>query len=173
MKNKKTLWTVVFIVLAAVIFAVVFYLAKDADRSAEETVDPYETKKFKSLEEAVEYAEFRLVHSDRLAGQQATGYVCSKRKIVVDFGGEGFISKELLVDPENETAETSSAASETVPTQTFEQVINGLTVLFYGEEDAVTAAHWTDNGYEYVISLEEGGRKVTAEEMTAYVTATR
>ena len=171
MKNKKALWTIIFVVLAAMVFAVVLILAKGVDRTAEETADPFESKEFDSLDEAVKYAEFRLEHSDRLNGVQATGYVCSKRKIVVRFGGEGTISK-TLIDEDDAVPSEGTSEAETDPAQTEEHVIDRVTVLFYGSGDAFTAARWTDNGYEYAITLESGGN-VTGADMTEYVKATR
>ena len=46
-----------------------------------------------------------------------------------------------------------------------------MTVWFTGEENAVTQAEWTDNGFAYVIALAD--QSVTAETMTDYVLSIR
>ena len=121
--KKKLLWTVIFVLLAAAVVTILLILAKDTDRSAAEpSADPYATKEFTSLQEAVDYVEFRLVHSDRLNGEQVVNYVCSKRKIVVNFGDGGFISKALLV--EDEEAPSGETPEGDPQGQSFEQTIN-------------------------------------------------
>lgn len=49
--------------------------------------------------------------------------------------------------------------------------INGISVLYIGDDVTVTQAEWTDNGFDYVISLGEQG--VSPSVMTDYVLATR
>ncbi len=82
------------------------------------------------------------------------------------YGKAGSLSKTLL--SEEDQAETDAEEAEE---NRFSQEINGVTVWFTGEENAVTKAEWADNGFAYVIALAD--QSVTAETMTDYVLSIR
>ena len=167
MKNKKVLITVIFSVVCAIVILAVLLIghyAKSNDSTA--TIDPGAVQSFGSLEEAVEWAEFSLQCSDRLNGILATEYSADKTRITVTYGKAGYISKALT----SEDAENSESTEPTEGNRTAYE-INDLTVWFTGEENAVSKAEWTDNGFEYVIYLTN--QTVASDVMTDYVLSTR
>ena len=167
MKNKKILITVIFAaVCAVVIFAVLLIGYHKKNTNPTSYVEPGAARSFDSLAEAVEWAEFSLHCSDRLNGILATGYSADKTAITVTYGKAGFVSKTLI--PEDaENGENTAPEGEDLTSRE----INGLTVWFTGGDKAVSKAEWTDNGFDYVISLTDQG--TTADVMTDYVLATR
>ena len=167
-KNKKLILTIIFAVLAAGIITAVILIANHVKKNQEEEKAPDVVKEFNTLEEAMANAGFKMRHSDRLAGMPVSGFKGNQRSITVLFAGAGSISKTLVLEPDEGAESTESAAPEGT-----EHVIDGMTVWFAGAEDQITAARWTDNGFDYVISLDDGGGAVTEEEMTDYVQMTR
>ncbi len=123
-------------------------------------------RSFDSLEEAVEWAGFSMRCSDRMNGKLTTEYSADQTLITVTYGNAGYISKTLI--QEDESAANSGPASE--DGTVYE--INGVSVYFIGEESAVSAAHWTDNGFDYAVCL-TNNNTVPADAMTDYVRATR
>ena len=109
-------------------------------------------------------AGFPFACSDRLNGMPATAYSADRTVITVTFGSEGYITKTLIEDePESgESAQSDDGLS---------LAIDGRNVRFTVEENAVSKAEWTENGFEYVICLT--GLTTTADVMTEYVRATR
>ena len=159
MKNKKLWIAIAFVVVCASAFTGIF-LASRKEKATE-------VKDFATLEEAVGYAGFPLEHSDRLAGEQVSGYQADEKTITVLYTPEGSISKTLL--DEGEVPET--AESDSAELQETEVLIRGVPVTFYGSEGTYSSARWIDNGFSYVITLSYAS--VTADEMTIYVESTR
>ena len=172
MKNKKLWITVLFSVVCIAVILTVILLANNQRKDAD-TI-PNDADSFASLKEAEEYAQFPLRTTDRLNGELVTEYFADETAITVTFGDAGYVTKIMLIDDVSGTSVTdkkpdkeSNDASE-VRT---EHEIGGVTVLFTGENDAVTKAEWTDNGFDYAIVLTENS--VTADMMTDDVSATR
>ena len=166
MKNKKVRSTVIFaVVCVVVILAVLIIGYQKKNTGSTPYKDPGATGSFDTLDEAVEWAGFKLKCSDRLNGLLATDYSANKTAITVTFGEAGYIRKALI--PEDvEDGENAQSTEES--RTTYE--INGLTVWFRGEENAVYEAEWIDNGFDYVISLNQ--KSVSADVMTDYILAT-
>ena len=167
-KNKKLILTIIFAVLAAGIITAVILIANQVKKNQEEEAAPDVVKDFNTLDEAMAHAGFKMRHSDRLAGMPVSGFKGSQRSIIVLFEGAGSISKTLILEPDEGAESTESAAPEGTA-----HVIDGMTVWFAGAEGRITSARWTDNGFDYVISLDGGGGAVTEEEMADYVQMTR
>ena len=165
-KNKKILLTVIAALLAAGAVTAVILLANHVKKNQAEDTDI--VKEFQSLEEAIENAGFKMTHSDRLAGMPVSGFKGSQRSITVLFKGAGYISKTLILEPD-----AGAESTETAEPEGTAHSINGMTVYFSGAEGQITSARWTDNGFDYVISLDDGGGSVTEEEMTDYIMMTR
>ena len=162
MKNKKILLTVIFVVLAAAIFAGIFILKGCADKKKDVT------KEFESAKEASEYAGFSITYSDRLSGFPVSGFTADGRTITVLYGGAGYFEKKLRTDSDSDTG-ISTEQDEPVS----EHIINGMTVYFSGDDESVTAARWVDNGFDYTLRINAVSEAVTAEEMTDYVLMSR
>ena len=96
----------------------------------------------------------------------ASDYTADKTAITVTYRKAGYLSKTLLTEEEQTENDPGESEEDRVSHE-----INGVTVWFTGEENAVTKAEWADNGFAYVISLT--GQSVTAETMTDYVLSTR
>ncbi len=90
---------------------------------------------FDSLEEAVEWAGFSLKITGRLGGTPATDYSANKAAFTVTYGNVGYVSKTLIPD-ETEPAENTDDSEQ----NRLSCEINGWTVWFTGEENAVTKA---------------------------------
>ena len=167
MKNKKILITVIFaVVCVGVILAVLFigYNKKTSGMLSVEDTDG--VRSFDSLEEAAGWAGFSMRCSDRLNGITATDYSADKTSITVTYGRAGYISKTLIMT-EDESEVIAGISTE--DTTVYE--INGMNVYFNGDENYVSEAEWTDNGFDYVVCLTDGS--VSADVMTDYVLATR
>ena len=162
MKNKKLLLTVIFVVLAVLVFAGIFFLKSCADKKKNVT------KEFESAKEASEYAGFSITYSDRLSGFPVSGFTADGSTITVLYGGVGYFEKKLRTDTDSDT-ETVTEQDEPVT----EHIINGVTVYFSGDDESVTAARWVDNGFDYTIKIIAVSEAVTAEEMTDYVLMSR
>ena len=106
-------------------------------------------------------------YSDRLCGWPVTGFAGDERAITVLYGDAGYVRKTLLPEPGTET-DAETPAEETADPDAFAQDVDGLTVYFSGSDDNVTAARWTDNGFDYTIQI-SGDEKVSAEEMAEYI----
>lgn len=168
MKNKKVLITVLFSVICAAVILTVILIANDRRTNTDDPIadpDANTVHTVASLEETADWSEFPLQCTDRLNGILATEYSADKNVITVKYGDAGLITKTLI------TEAPSDAGLEDPEENGFYREINGVTVRFTGEEDAVTKAEWTDNGFDYAITLTEGS--VTADTMSDYVSATR
>ena len=166
MKNKKILVTVIFsVVCVGVILAVLLIGYHKKTSGAVAVEDPNVVRSFDSLEEAVEWAGFSLRCSDRMNGILITEYSANQTSITVTYGKAGYISKTLI--PEDESAVNAGFSSE--DGTVYE--INGVSVFFTGDENTVSEAHWTDNGFDYAVCLTNN--TVPADVMTDYVSATR
>ena len=157
LKNKKVLITGAFVLLAAAVFLVVILLKNRAEKKGGAE------KEFSSLSEAVEYAGFSMEYSDRLSGYPASGFKGSSSSITVLYPNGGYIKKAFAAEEGTKDADPEES----------EHVISGVPVYFTESEGDVTKARWTDNGFDYIISIESGGESVTAEEMEDYVRMTR
>ena len=170
MKNKKILLIVICSVLAAAVIVTVFVIGYRDRKSkgAPEDADRDGVVAVESLEEAAERAGFPFACSDRLNGMPATAYSADRTVITVTFGSTGYITKTLIQDePESEeNAEPAEGEDAGISL-----ALDGRTVRLTGEEDAVSKAEWTENGFEYVICLT--GQTTTANIMSEYILATR
>ena len=160
MKNRKLWITILFAAVCAVVILAVLLIGyhKKTDTGA--------ARSFDTLAEAVEWAEFSLQCTDRLNGMLDSDYTADKTAITVTYREAGYLSKTLLTEEEQTESEPGETEEDRVSHE-----INGVTVWFTGEENAVTKAEWAYNGFAYVISLT--GQSVTAETMTDYVLSIR
>ena len=160
MKNKKRWITAAFLILAVAAFAGMLLLKNHWNM--------YGTKAYENYEDAAENAGFSLQYSDRLSGLPVTGFTGSSTSITVLYENAGYVRKTLISEKKDDTA-----AKDATTDGALEHVINGVTVYFSGNDDAVTDARWTDNGFDYQICIENASKAITADEMEDYVRMTQ
>ncbi|MBQ6165419.1 MAG: hypothetical protein IJK23_13185 [Clostridia bacterium] len=169
--------TIIFsVVCAAVVLTVVLIGYRNKKPVQTISADLSSVQSFDTLGEAVECAGFSMQCSDRLNRILATSYSADRNAIIVNYGTAGYISKTLIMEDaeEGETAQAEAAQAENAQADGENLIpheINGMTVRFTGEDNAVSQAEWTYNGFDYVISLAD--QTVTADAMTDYILATR
>ena len=185
-KKKKILITVIACVLFACVVIAVILISNSLGTGGKVLGgNDAPEQSFDTLDEAVLYAGFPFQCTDRLGGFPATQYSADKTVITVTYGSSGYITKTLITTEdetesesgdetvtEPETASESSALPDgTEKEDGFQTDINGVSIWFTGDENSVTKAEWTDNGFDYAIVL--SGEGVSADDMTEYVSATR
>ncbi len=127
-----------------------------------------DAKIYRPDEQALDAADFPVQYSDRLCGYPATGFYADSGTAEIDYNGIGLTRKAIVPVSGSDEAGISKDYGESS-----ENDINGVTVTFYGKDKKVFLAVWTDNNFDYQISLDESTGGVSSDEMTDYVMATR
>ena len=149
--KKRIILTVCLIVILASLIITMAILKKNAGGNDGETGGAK--------------ASFPIEYTDRLAGYPVTGMHSDSSTIEITFGDAGFIRKTYAV--------IDNSGDDQQFDETSEQMIDGMTVTFYGEKGLVYLAVWNNNNFAYTIRINPGFDGVGGDEMTEYVKATK
>ena len=147
----------VVFVLAGIIAAVMFMKKSSG---SEDKVQDYE-----DAQQAVDAAAFDFDYTDRLVGVPATGYKSNTGMIEITYGDAGFVRKAL------ESEENAEERSDLTEEDT--QNINGYDVTLRGKDGKIYLATWNYNGFDYMVSINDGQEGVSVEDMSDYIYSIR
>lgn len=118
-----------------------------------------------SAEETTVPAEYRMEYTDRLCGSPETDCQTADKTVTITYGDKGTVKRVF------ESDELMSSEQEYSQTKT--QEINGNKITLKGKNDKIYTAAWIENHNSYLIELNPEYGGVEADEMAAYIDATR
>ena len=169
--KKKILAAAAAALLIAAVITVALINQGSSCQNAEPrdgSVSVSDAKEYEADAEALDAAGFPVQYSDRLCGYPPTGFYADSDTAEIDYAGMGYTRKSLVP-----VSGTDAATIPGVYDESTEQDINGVAVTFYENNKKVYLAVWTDNNFDYTISLSDSTGGVSSAEMTDYVMATR